>query len=225
MDSRGRNGRWWLPLALLTTLCLALASGAWADEPPVYSDYAKQTDDGVYTFVMFVPQDNPFSRGPNEVLRATYPTSGMYATADPQTPLWTIDWFAEDVWLLGDKTHIIRWGPWPAIGSYDELALAFYADGSETARYTVSDLISAPQLLPESVSHYDWLRSRSLDSTTGELVLETEADTRLVFDAVSGELIEWSAGLSGWGTAVGLAILLLVTLGFWFFRRKGLLKI
>jgi hypothetical protein len=54
----------------------------------------------------------------------------------------------------------------------------------------VQDLVLIPALLPQSVSHYQWIKDGSFDDATNTLTLQTRNDERYVFDVRTGEVIE-----------------------------------
>lgn len=45
-------------------------------------------------------------------IRKTYPKSGLYKNDGSTLPVWTVEWFAQEVEPLSDGIHIVRCGPW-----------------------------------------------------------------------------------------------------------------
>jgi hypothetical protein len=200
----------------LLTLSLILQSHvvyaeALADSPAPEFDYIQEVGKGKFVFVMLSIKGDPTAYGQGGAvqdaeIRRQYSASGLYRKDDSTTPLWTVDWYAFQVALSSDGKYLIRWGPWPFHGNYDELALAFYKDGQELQQYTVKDLVAVPELLPRSVSHYGWEKQTSFDATTNVLHLETHTGETYDFDITSGEkLTETKSSLTN--------VVLLTTVG------------
>ena len=158
---------------------------AHADEPVPVADYIVEVGDGRYVFVMLVGESDVVSE-----IRAKYKKSGLYEADETENALWTVDWYAFEVDISPDGKHLVRWGPWPSIDGYDELALEFYENGGFLRSYRVSDLVAAPQKLPRTVSHLAWRAESEFDAEKGELYLRTENDEDYQFDVTTGDIIE-----------------------------------
>lgn len=167
---------------------LALPGGVLADSPVPAVDQTEITEDGEYIFVMLVPNCSTTSCQ-DKTIRSKYRQSGLYKNDGSITPLWTVDWYGY-VELSSDCKHLVRWGSWPTRGNYAEVALAFYENGHEIANYRVDQLVSMPLLLPQSVSHYQWLRSSSFDGKRNRLSLDTNTFDHYVFDVTTGRVID-----------------------------------
>jgi hypothetical protein len=124
----------------------------------------------------------------DEELRNQYPNSGLYRKGVPSAPLWTVEWFAHEVYISSDGRHLIRMGPWPS--SSDELAVAFYEDGRLLCEYRIYQLVSDPLSLPHSVSHFEWKRGVSLDDAKNELHVTTQLNEEYIFDVTTGLMVE-----------------------------------
>ena len=175
-----------------TSLCLAIlislllpAALAHADEPVLAEDYIVDVGDGRYVFVMLVGESPVVTE-----IGAKYQESGLYEAGETENPLWTVEWYATEVDITPDGKHLVRWGPWPSIDGYDELALEFYESGDLLRSYRVSDLVANPQKLPRTVSHLAWKAESSFDAGNGELYLRTEHDEEYRFDVTTGEIME-----------------------------------
>lgn len=112
--------------------------------------------------------------GTDKKLRTKYPCSGLYRNDGSDTPIWTVNWYALRVFVHPDGEHLIRNGRWPRFNDYNELAVAFYRNGNELEKYTVQDLVANPELLPRSVSHYEWREDVAFDEKSGILHIETK---------------------------------------------------
>lgn len=187
--------RRFLLLLVLLGAIFGLPSFASADEPNVVRDFSQASPNGEFLFVLLANDtiDSYNQAGSvlvDENLRQSYPQSGLYRNDGSNTPLWTVDWNANEVIVSSDGHSLVRWGPFPVGGNFDEIALEFYRDGQLLKSYQVDDLVSEPSKLPETVSHYLWLKTSSYDDATGQLSLETETGEQYHFDVQSGAIIE-----------------------------------
>ena len=163
-----------------------------ADRPAPEFDYVQEVGEGKFLFVMLSIEDDPTGYGQGgsvrvEDIRRQYPQSGLYRHDGSVNPIWTVDWYAFQVALSSDGQYLVRWGPWPFHENYNELAVAFYKNGREIKQYTVRDLVAEPELLPQSVSHYEWEKEMSFDATTNVLHLETHNGEKYDFDVTTGK--------------------------------------
>jgi hypothetical protein len=156
-----------------------------ADEPVPVADYIVEVGDGRYVFVMLVGESDVVSE-----IRAKYEKSGLYEADETENALWTVDWYASEVDITPDGKHLVRWGPWPSVEDYDELALEFHENGVLLRSYRVSDLVAVPQKLPRTVSHLSWKAESEFNAEERELYLRTENDEEYRFDVTTGDVIE-----------------------------------
>ena len=163
---------------------------AHADEPVLAGDYIVDVGDGRYIFVMLASDSAVIDDIEDDEIRAKYEKSGLYETGEPGNAIWSVDWYAFEVDISPDGRHLVRWGPWPSIDGYDELALEFYENGGLVRSYRVSDLVAAPQKLPRTVSHLAWRAESEFDGEKGELYLRTENDEEYLFNVTTGDIIE-----------------------------------
>jgi hypothetical protein len=187
-----------------STLCvigllLFFASTVKADSPVPLNDFSKISKNGKYIFVLIANGDDPSNYNPmgqvwkkDELLRQKYPVSGLYLNDGSTTPLWTVDWNTDDYSLevSSDGRHVVRVGPWPFQGQYQEDALSFYEDGQLIKKYLVQDLVALPGFLPKTVSHYMWLNEKVLDDDQGLLSIETKNGEKYTFELASGKIVE-----------------------------------
>ncbi len=179
-----------LMASLLLVFAHAYSPAAFADSISPPRDYTKVTVDGRYIFVMLVGNNSqvPLEWSKVEEIRSKYSQSGLYKNDGSTTPLWTVDWYGS-VDLSSDGHHLIRWGPWPLMGHYAETALTFCEDGREINSYRIDQLVTLPILLPNTTSHFDWLRSADLDEVSGLLTVQTQLWDSYVFDVRTGGVV------------------------------------
>lgn len=207
-------------LLLLVVLgaIFGLPSLSFADEPNLVRDFSQASPNGEFLFVLLANDtiDSYNQAGSvlhNESLRQSYSQSGLYRNDGSNTPLWTVDWNANEVIVSSDGHSLVRWGPFPVAGRFDEVALEFYRDGRLLRSYRVEDLVREPSSLPETVSHYLWLKTSNYDDTIGQLSLETETGEQYRFDLQSGAIVEASGRFADMDL-VRIALLVLVISGF-----------
>lgn len=132
------------------------------DNPP--PNYKVVSADNKYVFVM----QSYLSNFKN------YEKNGMYLNYGSTTPLWTVDWYANQVFIPNDGRYIVRKGD-PAsmeYGYYDE-AISFFEDGKLIKTYYVSDLVDFPWALPRiplefTFGHYKWMKPIELNYEWGK---------------------------------------------------------
>lgn len=181
--------RSYLGIAILI-MFLSPALLAHADEPVLAGDYTVDVGDGQFVFVMLAADSAVIDEIQDEEIRAKYAKSGLYEMGDTEQAIWTVDWYAFEVDITTDGKHLVRWGPWPSIEGYDELALEFYENGVLLRSYRVSDLVAAPRRLPRTVSHLAWKAESEFNAEKGELYVRTENDEEYLFDVSTGDIIE-----------------------------------
>ena len=74
--------------------------------------------------------------------------------------VWSVSgWYAFSTFLSDDGQFLVRMGNWPRgrEPSDEDLAVAFYKSGELLAQYSTKALIQHPDLVPRSVSHYDYI--------------------------------------------------------------------
>lgn len=153
-----------------------------SEAPP--RDYVKASADGRFELVM-LPTYRYARKDPN--LRKRYRQSGLYRKGVSNRPLWTIDWYAWQIYPASDGHHLIRMGPWPS--SAQDLAVAFYRDGKLLRQFKINQLVKDPESLPHSVSHFMWSKTIDFNDAKRQLRLTTLLDEKYLFDA-EGRLLE-----------------------------------
>jgi hypothetical protein len=152
----------------LLVALIANATAAIGDRPARPRDYATETANGEYVFVMLAPANA--GAGEQSELRQRYRASGLYRNDGSSSPNWTVDWYAETI-PSSDGIHLIRWGPWAE--SVDQIAVAFYERGEEINHYHIRELISDESKLERSVSHVRWKSDSKFDDAQGLLEIRT----------------------------------------------------
>lgn len=170
----------------LIFLSLTLCVPALADTPAPPRDYAKETEDGQYVFVMLAPPDRRVSKDPE--IRKTYKESGLYRNDGSVTPLWTVYWYSFTVYPSSDSQHIVRMGPWAS--SVDQLALAFYKNGREMKIYLIRDLVKDQSKLKHTVSHFFWQKESKYNDKEGTILIKTHDDQTYLFSVKTGEILQ-----------------------------------
>jgi hypothetical protein len=215
-----------LLLFVFVMAILALPKLAFADEPNLVRDFSQASPNGEYLFVLLANEtrDSYNEAGSvlvDENLRQTYAQSGLYRNDGSNTPLWTVDWNANEVVVASDGRHLVRWGPFPASGQFDEIALEFYRDGQLLKSYQVKDLVKDPNKLPQTVSHYLWLKTSSYDDATGQLSLETEMGEQYSFDITNGAIAGAPVSISTANLVyLGLAAIAVVALSAFMINKR-----
>jgi hypothetical protein len=120
----------------------------------------------------------------------SYPESGLYPSQGSVVPIWTLNWYADNVRLSKDGRYLIRIGPWPS--TYDDLAVAFYDEGVLLHAYAIKDLIREPEKLPSSVSHFQWAYEMQFDEDKNIMHLSTFGNEIYEFDVTTGMLAKSS---------------------------------
>jgi len=132
-----------------------------------------------------------------------YPKSGLYSNDAVPKPLWTVDWYAYQVYLSADGVHVARMGPWARLSpsktmlnqevakeELAQLAVAFYENGVMIKEYSIADVIKEKSRLPQSISHFMWYTSVTFDDEQELLSITTTDNEKCTFDLKTGVLIE-----------------------------------
>ena len=185
---------WYKPFSLLLFCLVMVVPEALGDKTVGPHSYTTFSASGRYVFVMLAPEakydDNvqPESDRVEAVrVRSKYPKSGLYLDDNATTPLWTVDWYAHQVFLPSDGIHLVRSGPWASDSSNE--ALTFYESGRETRSYKVGDLVDCTWFLPHTTSHFSWVKTIALHDAERTLELTTEYNDRYKFDFVTGKVV------------------------------------
>jgi hypothetical protein len=197
------KNHWLLTVAVTLLAVAAVRSPASADSPDRPTTYTHDVPGGKYVFVMIYPgavgddvlRTSEAAAARIREIRHLYPRSGLYPKDGFAEPLWTVDWYAAHVEVAADGVHLIRHGPWPPapedrtvpLGEgLDCEALSFFASGRQLRTYTVRELVSDPDRLYRSVSHFMWLEASRLDDARLEYHLVTKDGSRFAFDLRTG---------------------------------------
>jgi hypothetical protein len=106
----------------------------------------------------------------------------------------TKGWYSFEVLLSSDGSKIARRGPWARFDSPPEktVAIAFYDQGTETAKYMISHLLQNLECVHRSISHYEW--GSEIAWVPGawpeQIQVETYDGQKIMFDMSSGKILE-----------------------------------
>jgi hypothetical protein len=207
----------WLSLAAM----LASAGLAHADHLRAKHSYTTLAPGGEYVFVMIAPkpvEEDGKYMAPDRAeeikrIRASYATSGLYRNDGSRTPLWTVDWYAYQVYPASDGVHLVRlglsrlWSPleWNAIG------VEFYASGKLLRSYKFRELVDVPRLLMSNSPSPRWRAEDEFDDKTLRYSISTIQGNRFLFDVQTGDILEGSRVLA-WvrSGSVGVVVCALV---------------
>lgn len=135
-------------------------------------------------------------------IRHKYPTSGLYLTSNPNTPLLKVDWY--ELWGQAFVTNsgiIIRFNPKvdAVIGenqmrfpNTEQKVLFFYTSGVETRSYKLSELAVKNNELRETAGGYywanEWNGQASLNNEKNVFTLTKTTGEKVAFD-MTGEIV------------------------------------
>lgn len=176
-------------LRLMTTVAgLSLSGSLAADTPAPPRSYTQVA--GNYLFVMLAEGAAPLHSSTGHA----YPSSGLYNNDGSVRPIWTVEWYAFEVYVSPDGRHLVEMGPWPTMkGQTRDLsvrALAFYEDGRPLKEYDIGDLVQTPDILPQSASHFQWKKQVIFDGVAGRLAVRTLDGQTYKFDVATGVILE-----------------------------------
>lgn len=174
-------------LILLIVLSMGIAAPVAADTEMPPTDYAKETENGKYIFVMLAP-DGPRWSSQKPEIREVYKYSGLYNNDGSREPLWKVYWYSFTVYPGSDGRHLVRMGPWAM--STSNLAIAFYQDGKELKQYAISDLVKDTNALKRTVSHFFWRTDLKYNEKEGTVFLKTVDGINYTFSIKTGEIIK-----------------------------------
>ena len=144
----------------------AVASQALAGEE---RSYEQLSPSGKYLFVMLAKGSG--KSGKVDTLKKEYKHSGMYRANELQKSLWRINWYSAHVHVSSDGIHLVRIGrahvsAMNAKPNTGQLAIAFYASGSLTKKYTIGDLFSNPAKLVKTPAGFKWQKRIAFDDAS-----------------------------------------------------------
>ena len=147
-------------------------------------DFKIVTRNDKYIFIMLA--DMNFG-GFDPEIRKVYKHSGLYKNDGSNKPLWTIDWYGNNVFICSDGIHLFR--IWRSSSIFDQKALAFYKNGKEIKVYRINDLVRDESKLDETVSHILWLTEFDSDDDKLLLFLKTKDNQSYTFSVETGDII------------------------------------
>lgn len=168
----------------ISVVVFCLYTPAFADSPAPPQDFKKLSENQEYVFVMLAPGEGAQR---DLDIRRIYRQSGLYQNDGTSTSLWTVDWYAFEVFPSSDGEHLVRMGPWAS--STEQLAVAFYQNGKEITRYQIKDLVRDESKLMHTVSHFFWRSELSYDDKQTVLLLKTIDNQTYRFSAATGQIL------------------------------------
>jgi len=171
----------------ISVAVLFLHAQAFALSPAQERDFKETT--GNYVFVMLAPNHPGGWVQHDPEMRKIYKQSGLYRNDGSSTPLWTVDWYAFEVFPHFDGEHLVRMGgSWTA--STDHLAVSFYKNGKEIKSYRIKDLVHDESQLSRIIGYlYDWRGEIKYDSINAVLFLKTLDNQAYRFSIRTGEIL------------------------------------
>ena len=217
-------------LILLISLLAWFSSSfpVFGDMPATPYSHSVISRDNRFVFVMIAPGslEHDAWGSPENIkadarrIRAKYQISGLYLNDGGTTPLWSVDWYAHQVFVSSDGVHLVRRGPWASDGSNE--ALTFYENGKEIRSYQVRDLVDSTWFLPHTVSHFTWAKTIELDDARRTLEVITEYGDRYSFDLVTGKIVHSWRRTRILAASGLIVVAVLVILSAMFVRRRML---
>jgi len=176
----------------ISMIVFFLSTQAFADSQALPRDFTIVTENKAYIFVMLAPDGWAEH---DAAIRSIYKQSGLYKNNGSQTPLWTVDWYAFEIFPSSDGKHLIQMGPWAS--STEQLALSFHKNGREIKHYRIKDLVRDEAQLPHTVSHFFWRSELTYDDQHAILFLKTRDNQAYRFSVKTGEILPSSNDIGG----------------------------
>ena len=179
----------------LLLLILLMPLFVYGDTLPPPRTYSVPSTNNKFVFVMIAPieiERDGISYGDQgkkaaKKIRNKYPKSGMYLNDGSTEPLWTVDWYSQEVLVPADGVHLIRKGPWAS--KISDEAFTIFANGEPIRSYKISDLITSTKNLPRGVSHFGWEKNMSIDDQKMTLSVITLNNEQYLFDLQTGSVV------------------------------------
>lgn len=170
----------------MSVVVFVLAVQAFADTIAPPRDFKQLTENKNYVFVMLAPDAPDGWAHHDPAIRKAYKQSGLYMNDGTISPLWSIDWYAFEVFPSSDGEHLVRMWPWAV--STDDPVVSFYRNGKEVKTYRIKDLVRDESQLRRSVSFLHWRSEVQYDDKKGVLLLKTIDDQTYRFSVQTGQI-------------------------------------
>jgi hypothetical protein len=156
-----------------------------------------------------------------------------------------VDWFDYDAYPANDGVHVVRihgentqWRHFPSGNRLDDdiireqlasPAITIYANGQPLRTYTVRELVTKPDDLPQTMKYILWSAGCTITQDGKQFVLMTQDARQVIFDLTTGAIVEnREAGLGNakvWVirlslAVVGFGVVLTMTLYLYFLNKK-----
>lgn len=169
----------------ISVAALVLHAQAFADTPAPFRDFMIVT--GNHVFVMLAPDAPDRWARRDRTIRRSFNQSGLYRNDGSSTPLWTVDWYAFEVFPSSDGEHLAV--AWPFAHSTQSLAVSFFASGKTVKEYRIKDLVHDESRLIRSVSFVHWRGELRYNDKDGVLFLRTIDDRAYRFSVRTGAML------------------------------------
>jgi hypothetical protein len=227
-----------------SAILFVTAVRARADTPTPPFSYT--VSKGAFLFVMLAPEESDNwsdeRKAQLKQIRETYPSSGVYRNDGSRNPLWTVDWYAPQVYLSSDGVYVVReHGAGLVSGRMntsgpnreetqrflEQTAFSFYANSHLVGECGTRDLVDDVSGLDHSVTTIRWLESARLSDAAKQLTVRTKDGNTIVLDIRNGKVVQKQTDRpvvrKRWALRIGPIILALGILGiiWWAARRRG----
>jgi hypothetical protein len=140
------NPREWLRKIAVGLLGLWICSPTFADSVPPPRPFEVDSRTGEFLLRMTPPPDED-EPGRGEV----------YRRGEDESPLWSVSWYARQVFLSDDGRCAVRVNSRPH--GVEELAVGISCEGGSSREWAVEDLVGHPEVLERTASGVVWLAS------------------------------------------------------------------
>lgn len=196
---------------------------------PGIGTWTKFSDDQRFVLVMISPlsiEEELSDWGVNaenvQTLRETYPQSGLYYNDGTTTPIWTVPYHdsKQEIFISPEGKYLVctdeSWYTWS--GRFGHV-VDFYANGTELATYSDSDLFSE-LYLSGPLSRELNCQGVAFDADQLTFTTYSNQGHRFVFDVTTGRLIP-QAFYVPWGIIAAVFVLGIAAIAVWRIWRAG----
>ncbi len=165
------------------------ASVSWADQEAGNRAYVQASDYGLF-YARSIPEEQFGLKGKTQVFQVSPAADRL---------LYTLDWYSPELYLYGyiagPITYVVRFGPWNRghEANGQDLAVAFYKDGKLLKSHSTLDIVSDPNRVSASESHYTVFRKKlGFRRPWGnQIVFDVENNSGgvMTFNADTGEMM------------------------------------
>jgi hypothetical protein len=146
-----------LPQIIALAVLVTMPMKGLADSPADPRPWVATSEGGDFFFKMVPPK---WKKDGDRYVMEREPFGVTYEISEDGEfkEVWrTEGWYTFEGYLSEDGRYFVRFGPWASDQeNHTDLAIAFYDRGKLLKEYQVKELITNPDLLEDSVSHYMW---------------------------------------------------------------------